>query len=247
MESGRSKGQRLFLFGFAALMAAMVAVPVAASAGAWVSSGYNATVLQGQSIVTSIESPNGSAIAFSHAAGGYTWTMPTGITSAYLVTNITTNDLQGSSVNQITWASLYASAGNVTFGLGTSATSFLPYAYSYGAHLTSIAVGISPSYLTGDPSQHAIIEVQSSATTYGNATITARGNSGLSNWFGPAAAEDMGYIIGGIVVWVLAILAMPWYDLEVHKVTKRVTEPVKRRLFGKGREARRAAGKGGDR
>ena len=238
-ESGRSKGQRLFLFGFIALIAAMIAVPVAASAGAWVASGYNATVLQGQSTVTNIESPNGSAIAFSHATGGYTWTQPAGVTSAFLVTNITTNDMQGSSVNQIAWASLYAYAGNVTFGLGTSATNFLPYAYSYGASLTSISVPIAPSYLTGDPGQHAIIEVQSSATTYGNATITARGNSGLSNWFGPAAAEDMGYIIGGIVVWILAFLAMPWYDLEVH----RITEPVKRRIFRKGR----AAAKGGAR
>ena len=241
-ESGRSKGQRFFLLAFAALIATMIAVPAAASAGAWVASGYNATVLQGQSAVTNIEMPNGSAIAFSHAAGGYAWTQPAGVTAAFLVTNITTNDMQGSSVDQITWASLYAYAGNVTFGLGTSATNFLPYAYSYGSSMVSIAVPVAPSYLTGDPNQHAIIEVQSSATAYGNATITARGNSGLSNWFGPAAAEDMGYIIGGIVVWILAILSMPWYDLEIH----RITGPVKRRIFRKGR-SRRAAAKGGAR
>ena len=229
VETRRSKGQRMTFFAIIAVIVAVAAVPLAASFGSWVSSNYNASVLQGESAVTNVYSPNGSAIAFSHAAGGYTWTMPTGVTTAYVETNITVSEMQDTSVNQLTWESLFSGSGNLTFGVGTGTSDFLPYGYATASALTSAQIPVAPTYLTGDPSQHAIVEVQSSAATYGNVTIAARGNSGISNWFGPAAAEDIGYIVGAIVVFVCAFLAIPWYDLEMHRITDTVSTRILRR------------------
>lgn len=228
-EAMRSKAQRMTFFVIIAVIVGVAAVPLAASFGSWVSSGYNSTVLQGESAITYVYAPNGTAIAVSHASGGYTWAMPSGITTAYVETNITVGEMQGSSVNQLTWASLSTAAGNVTFGVGTGPSSFLPYAYASATSLTSVAVPVAPSSVTGDPTEHAMLEIQSPAASYGNVTIVAQGDSGLSNWFGPAAAEDIGYIVGAIVIFTCAFLALPWYDLEMHRVTRPVTDRILRR------------------
>ena len=233
-ESGRSKGQRLFLFGFMALIAAVIVVPIAAQAGTSIAGAYSTTVLSGQSNVTYVEQPNGSQVAFSHVNGTYAWTNPAAVTNVYLTTGLTVNDLQGASADEITFHTTFAGKGSLTFGTGNSPSSFLPYSYAYG-NLSGLQVSIPNSALTGSPSAAVMLEVNSSATSYAGVSFTVTGNSGLSNWFGPAAAEDMGYIIGGIIVWVLGILAIPWYDLEVN----RVTGGVRRFVSRKGRGSRR--------
>ena len=153
--------------------------------------------------------------------------MPAGQTTAFVVTGVTVDEMQAQSVNQVTLATNYAGPGTVDYGVGTSATSFLSYSSQSSSNLTSTSVGIPASSLTGGTSQYLILEIQSSAASY-TASFTVRGNNGFTSWFGPAAAEDIGYIIGGLIVWTLAILTIPWYDLEIHRIARPIVRAIKR-------------------
>ena len=233
-ESGRSKGQRQTLFALILLLVAVAVVPTAAAAGSYIADSSTTTVLSSATTIYAVEAPSGAQIAFAHTAGTYSWTMPSGVTTAYVIENLTVGQMQGSSVNELSFASGQTGSGTVTFGVGNGATSFTQYAQVSAASLASVSVSISPQYLTGPTDQHAILEITSSAASYSGVTLAAKGNGGVTSWFGFAAAEDLGYIIGGTAVFILAILAMPWYDLEVHRITR----DLPKRMMARRRKAK---------
>ena len=219
-ESGRSKGQRQTLFALILLLVAVAVVPAAAAAGSFIADSSTVTVLSSSTTIYAVEAPNGTQIAFAHTAGTYSWTMPSGVTTAYVIENLTVGQMQGSSVNELSLATGDTGSGTVTFAVGNGATSFTEYAQVSASSLSSVSISISPQYLTGPTDQHAILEITSSAASYSGVALAAKGNGGVTSWFGFAAAEDIGYILGGTIVFILAILAMPWYDLEVHRITR---------------------------
>lgn len=212
-ESGKSKGQRLFLFGFAAVLLVFVIVPASASLGSMVAAPFSAdTVLQAQSGVTSVWTNSTHEVPFASVYGGAEFTAPAGAT-VYIVTNVTVEEAQARNVNQFIVTTNYGHKGNASWGLGSSASDFTPYE-TLDQNLSSVSFPIATQFLTGNQSAHFIVELQSPATSY-TVSFVAKGNSGLSEWFGPAVAENIAYILGGTLIFILGFLAMPWTDLDI--------------------------------
>jgi hypothetical protein len=236
-EKGKSKGQRLFIFAFAAVIVALVMVPVAASIGSSLAAPFdNSVVLSGQSGVTSIWANDTYQIPFTQntTSHAYEFSYPATYYSAYLVTNLTVEELQAYSVGSLVLDTSDSGAGNVTFGLGTNAATFTPYALVPASKMSSVTIALSPAWLLGNQSEHVMLEVATSVVTL-SVSVAAHGNTGLSSWFGPALAENVGYILGGIAIFGFGLLAMPWADIDIRKIRGTASMLTRRRATRRSR------------
>ena len=97
----------------------------------------------------------------------------------------------------------------ITIGFGTSVSNFVPVV----SNVTNISYAmllIQPYYLTGNQSEHLMIEVNNSAPGLKYVTFELLGNTGPFSSFGPIGAEDFGYVVGGTIILVLSFVTVPW-------------------------------------
>jgi hypothetical protein len=236
VESGKSKGQRYFAFAFIAMIVALALVPASAAIGSSLAAPFDGSnVLATQSEISAVWSNATHEVPFTRNSTTYAaeFSMPAGATTAYLVTNITVEQMQASTVSALIVSTNYAGNSTVTFGLGTQASNFVPYEELSVADAYQVSLPISPAYLTGNGSQQAMVEIQSGATSL-TVSIAAHGNTGLSSWFGPAVAEDIAYIFGGFVILILAIVAMPWADIDIRRFKRLIPQRKTRRIRSRG-------------
>ncbi len=220
-ENGRSKGQRLFLFGFAAVLLAFALVPFSAYAGSAFAAPFSSSsVLSAQSVTASVWTNDTHQVPFATTAKGAEFSVPAN-EPVYVVTNLTLEEAQGKNVNQFSLYSSDAYAGNVTWGVGTSPANFVPFVFLSVSNLTSVTIPVATQFLTGNQSYDFMVELQSDVTTY-TVSFSSQGNTGLSQWFGPAVAENIGYILGGTLIFLFAFLAMPWTDLDIRWMTRQM-------------------------
>ncbi len=98
----------------------------------------------------------------------------------------------------------------ITIGFGTSVSNFVPV-ISNVTNVSAAMLLIQPYFLTGNQSEHLMIEVNTSAGAgLKYVTFELLGNNGTFSSFGPIGAEDFGYIIGGTVILVLTFVTIPW-------------------------------------
>ena len=97
----------------------------------------------------------------------------------------------------------------ITIGFGTSVSNFVPIV----SNVTNISYAmllIQPYYLTGNQSEHLMIEVNTSAPGLKYVTFELLGNTGPFSSFGPIHAEDFGYVVGGTIILALTLVTVPW-------------------------------------
>lgn len=97
----------------------------------------------------------------------------------------------------------------ITIGFGTSVSNFVPVV----SNVTNISYAmllIQPYYLTGNQSDHLMIEVNNTAPGLKYVTFELLGNTGPFSSFGPIHAEDFGYVVGGTIILALTFVTVPW-------------------------------------
>ena len=98
----------------------------------------------------------------------------------------------------------------ITIGFGTSVSNFVPVV----SNVTNISYAmllIQPYFLTGNQSEHLMIEVNTSAGAgLKYVTFELLGNNGTFSSFGPIGAEDFGYVVGGTIILALSFVTVPW-------------------------------------
>ena len=98
----------------------------------------------------------------------------------------------------------------ITIGFGTSVSNFVPVV----SNVTNISYAmllIQPYFLTGNQSNHLMIEVNTSAGSgLKYVTFELLGNNGTFSSFGPIYAEDFGYVAGGTIILALTFATLPW-------------------------------------
>ncbi len=246
-ENPRRKRQRLVTFAAAVAVLALVLPFIMAGTGTYLASAIQTNgVLSGDTGVAAIYSEHavGTAtettqVAFADASGHYTWTQPANATADWIVTNLTASEMQGAAVSQITVALGDTGYQDMSIGFASNVSnpsSFVAYAHYNGASLTSEVITISASYLTGDGSAHFAIELTGTfAATY-SFSQTARGLSGVSLIFGPYVAENIGYVLGAVLLIIFGTLSLVWLDLSGSSAPTVVLRWIARQ----GAEARRA-------
>ena len=98
----------------------------------------------------------------------------------------------------------------ITIGFGTSVSNFVPVV----SNVTNISYAmllIQPYFLTGNQSNHLMIEVNTSTGSgLKYVTFELLGNNGTFSSFGPIYAEDFGYVAGGTIILALTFASLPW-------------------------------------
>jgi hypothetical protein len=98
----------------------------------------------------------------------------------------------------------------ITIGFGTSVSNFVPVV----SNVTNISYAmllIQPYYLTGNQSEHLMIEINTTAGSGLNHVVfELLGNNGTFSSFGPIHAEDFGYVVGGTIILALTLVTVPW-------------------------------------
>lgn len=226
------------MFSFLAVIVALAALPISTAAGSFFAGHGNAKTLTTQAEIDyGIGLINGSAKAALPIAttsgtttvtNTYTYKINATLTGTaeykadMLSTNMTLNDMNLYAVNQINLG--ISAKGNVTLILGSGSIGknlsfvFNPLiqqsAYLNGSK--NLNFSITPALLTGNQSQYLILEV-----SFGNATanptysvaLTPIGSSGPEPWY--LAGESSGLIVGGVVLFVVDFLAMPFWDINM--------------------------------
>lgn len=98
----------------------------------------------------------------------------------------------------------------ITIGFGTSVSNFVPVV-SNVTNISYAMILIQPYFLTGNQSNHLMIEINTSAGSgLKYVTFELLGNNGTLSSFGPIYAEDFGYVAGGTIILVLTFATLPW-------------------------------------
>lgn len=228
------------MFSFLAVIVALAALPISTAAGSFFAGHGSAKTLTTQAEIDyGIGLINGSAKAALPIA---TASGTTTVTNTYsykinatlsgtaeykgdmLSTNMTLNNMNLYAVNQLNIA--ISAKGNVTLILGSGSIGknlsfvFNPLlqesAFLNGSK--NLNFSITPALLTGNQSQDLMMEVQfANATanpTYSLA-LTPIGSSGPEPWY--LAGESSGLIVGGVVLFVVGFLAMPFVDINMSR------------------------------
>lgn len=105
---------------------------------------------------------------------------------------------------------------NLTLGTGTD-SSFSPLA-EFHVNSTSFNIPISESYLTGNQSNHLVLEIQTPLIESESISIMAYGDSSAGSLFGPAVLLDGTYIVGGIIAGLSTIFGLGFVDIDISRI-----------------------------
>lgn len=166
--------------------------------------------------------------------------------TAYLLSNVTLNQLNSHSANRIEINVKSASAGNLTIGYGyakgNSSYHFSPLesaAFTGNAtNFTGVTFAMDPALLSENGT--LMFQVQfTNASAVSTYTISAYavGTSSAQPWY--AVGESGGYLVGGSMLFIAGFLALPHLDINVSKYT----EPVKKKVSGTSRKSTRKGGR----
>ena len=123
-------------------------------------------------------------------------------------------DLSNNTMVNVTFTKVLSPSplitATITIGFGTSVSNFVPVV----SNVTNISYAmllIQPYFLTGNQSNHLMIEVNTSAGSgLKYVTFELLGNNGTFSSFGPIYAEDFGYVAGGTIILALTFASLPW-------------------------------------
>lgn len=215
-ETAKGKGRRFFLAIMVFVLVAFGAVPAFAYLGQSVADTNPSLVLSGQSNTVYVYTDNGSGIAYAQSNGTLTYDMPVNQTISYIESNLTAAMMTNYNVENITMVLSFSGNISLTAGFGTSVSSFVPFYSTNTTNKSTFAIPVAPQDITGNQSYHFMVELKSKATSY-SVTFHSYGNSGLSTVFGVYTGEEIGYVLGGTVILVLAGLAGLFYDIDFRR------------------------------
>ena len=215
-ETAKGKGRRFFFAIIIFVLVAFAVIPTFASLGQSIGDSNTSIVLAPQSGILYVYNATDVGIPFAQSNVSVAYDMPVNQTTSYIETNLTVAELNDFSVDKIVLNLAYS--GNITerIGFGTNGSNFLPVVSINLHNVTRTNFSIDPQYLTGNQSQYLMFQFISSNTAY-SFTIQAYGNSGLQTIFGPITGEDLGYVLGGTVIFVLSGMAGIFYDVNFRR------------------------------
>ena len=257
-EDPRKKRKRATTYAAIVAMIALLLPIIMAGTGTYLASAVQTNgVLSGDSGVATVYSEyttNVSGhtetaahpVAFADVSGYYEFTQPANATADWIVTNYTASELQAAAVSQITVN--LATSGHESLSIGFTSNvsnpegTYTAYADYKDANLASVAVTISASYLTGNGAEHFTIELTGPFVASYAYYASARGLSGLSLVFGPYVAENIGYVLGAVLLFVFGTVSMIWLDFGGSTPKTLLLKWVRRENAGR---RRRRASNGG--
>lgn len=259
-ETNKSKLKRFIFFSFLAVIVAMVALPIGSAASQMISGhgtshifraasapvqgwGETGTGYNSLSIAVATMNNTTSAIVGNsyEVLNGNNSTMHF-FSNDYLLSNVSLSQLNDHSANRFIFEIAAASSGNVTIGYGHAIgnTSFVFHplesvAFSGNAtNLTAVNFALTPALESENGT--LMYEVQfSNATSVSTYTVSgyAIGTQSAQPWY--AVGESAGYLLGGSLLFISGIFALPHMDINVSKhveVVRKVTRktgPKKRK------------------
>ena len=247
MESKKDKGKRFILGSYLAIIVVLFAAPIGAYAGQAVNNTVaHSTVLQGESQVMYLYGSNNTSLPFGNLNGTAEVVPSANATSIYGVSNATLSELNFYDVNQVTLNTGYSGNETIQIGYGTNSSNFKAFAQVNAYNNTSVSVPIYAVDLNGNQSQLIMFKVQSNATEL-FLSMQFRGNNGLTRTIlSPAMTENIGYVIGGIILVGLAFLIVPWYDIDIRLVKQKAkSQYLQYRQKRRTTKARKRYAKGG--
>ena len=156
---------------------------------------------------------NGSSIAISEPNGTYNYSLSAnGYTAKPYQGNVT---ISGKAVTvnvTFTKVLLPSVKTTITIGFGTSAKNFIPLR-SVTINGTLVTFLMEPYYLAGtNGSSHFMVEISSPVSMH-YVSLQLVGNNGTLSHLGPLAWENVGYVVGGSAILLMAVLSAPWLDI----------------------------------
>ena len=215
-ETAKGKGRRFFLAIIIFVLIAFAAIPAFASLGQYIGDSSTSVVLKPQSDILYVYNSSDVGIPFAQSNLSVAYDMPVNQTTSYIETNLTVAELNDFAVEKIVLNLAYS--GNITerLGFGTNGSNFLPVISVNVHNVTRTNFTIQPQYVTGNQTQYLMFQLISNDSAY-SFSIQAYGNSGLQTMFGPIAGEDIGYALGGTVIFVLSGVAAIFYDIDFRR------------------------------
>lgn len=212
-ESGKSKGRRLIIVSTILFVFIFIAPFIGSSIGHdLVSIHDNNEVLSSSSGVVYVYT-NSGAVPF--AVSNNTATYDANSSTVYIVSGMTVAQMNQYAVSHIELKTSF-SKYNLTLGTGTD-SSFSPLA-EFHVNSTSFNIPISESYLTGNQSNHLVLEIQTPLIESESISIMAYGDSSAGSLFGPAVLLDGTYIVGGIIAGLSTIFGLGFVDIDISRI-----------------------------
>ena len=222
-ETGTSKGSRGMLALLIIFLVAILIVPIGAGLGNLFVSGHDSShVLADESATVYITGSSGP-IPFGQVNGTTTFDFPsvtannttTYYHTVYLETNLTLGELNNFAVSKIILDTTDSGNVNVTMGIGSNSTTFVPIASVSSVNGTSVKLAISPQLLTGNQSSPVTMEITANVTSM-SVTVNTYGNNGLVTVFGPYPVMQVSYLLGAVLLFASAFIEISVYDIDIH-------------------------------
>jgi hypothetical protein len=247
--------KRFVLFTFLGVIMAIAAVPVGSAAGQFIAGNGTASVLSAPIQPNyALGLLNGTATALPIATTGNLTTMSndydyiaknaTGVNTTYtgeyptdmLISNASMLQLTEHNVNSINLNVSAAGPVSVTIGYGSllrnTSFQFVPLMIknSTTASTHDINFAVSAADFTGNSSSvlmYRISFANASANPTYTVSVSANGISNAAPWY--TSSVDVAYVFAGTLLIVFGVLALPFHDLSISKMSTAVQKSVRSR------------------